>query len=558
MRSFRPASPRVEFLLSTLVMAFAVWTAHFWHFRRFGLYEDDWGFIGTPLAWDWHTAARTILQDFATWPQGRPIGFAGSALLAFLSVRVGGVPGAYLAAFLLQTATAVLFWRAVRRCLPAPAALCGALVFSLLPSNTSATLLTNSFMPGLSLFFLAAALHLYLSGRHTGSYLLALSALLSYENCFLPFFAVPLLEAAPFSALRRRLARHWAILLGMAAVVFAVRARMGESKVAALAGGLAESLARIPYALYLGPRTTLRAYLLRPLELWRARDLELTWVAVGAAAVFAAVLWRLNFQPREVSGTGGGWCPDTRLRSAIAGAVMFVAAYGLAITAPYYPPLAMNGRVTALHFGAAVGCGFLGASLYDTLRGLAGGRLARTAVIAAAAVYLAVLTGFQHRVQLDFIRAWDFQRTFWQSVTDLCPDVTDRTLIVYETESLPLGYVLANSWADPTILDRIYSFPRAWKQAPRVFSLPKTWRDDVSVEGGELTWSVPVGLWPAHREILPRANLILLTGRAGDIRLARSSGVLRLKEREFPLKPLGAPALRLYSRGPLYDLLLGP
>ncbi|HWC00535.1 MAG TPA: hypothetical protein VG672_27705, partial [Bryobacteraceae bacterium] len=241
---------------------------------------------------------------------------------------------------------------------------------------------------------------------------------------------------------------------------------------------------------------------------------------------------------------------------AAGGLVMLICAYGLAITPPYYPPVHLAGRITGLHIAASAGCGCLAASIAAFLFSLARRPLPRMALTAALAAYLAVLAGFQHRVQLDYITAWKYQREFWKQVVRLCPDLDEGTLIIHD--SFPLvEHVLANSWADATILDRLFTFPATWKNAPRLFSLEPTWRDEVQVEGDHLTWANPGGLWAPHRDILHAGNVIVLTGPPFRMELTRLTGTIRLCGRDLPLKPPGPPTLSQYPPGPLHAIVLG-
>ncbi|HWB99001.1 MAG TPA: hypothetical protein VG672_19970, partial [Bryobacteraceae bacterium] len=289
--------PAAEFLPAALLLAFAVWAAHFWHFRQFGIYEDDWGFVAVPMFWNWQDALRTFWLYLTTWPQGRPVSFVASGFLAFAGTHLGGLPGAYFAGFLLNAGTTVLFYAALCRCFRAPVAFCGALAVTLFPAYSAATLLTNTFMPGVSLFFMVLTIWFYLRNRRLATYLASAFTILSYESCFLPLFALPLLEATSWPRLRREMLRHCSILAAIAAVAFSVRGSIGEPKVATFTSHFSDSLSRVVQAIYLGPRTALYSWLQTPLRLWNERTPEVELFVLIMIPILALALWYLATRP---------------------------------------------------------------------------------------------------------------------------------------------------------------------------------------------------------------------------------------------------------------------
>jgi hypothetical protein len=75
-----------RFILTIVVLCLIPWIAHFLLCQDFGLYDDDYAyvgyptnmfddrFMGYPTEWDWSTLATYIKSNFMHWPQGRPIG----------------------------------------------------------------------------------------------------------------------------------------------------------------------------------------------------------------------------------------------------------------------------------------------------------------------------------------------------------------------------------------------------------------------------------------------------------------------------------------------------
>jgi hypothetical protein len=551
-----------------IALAITIWIAHFSQSFHFGLYEDDWAFIGQPIAWTWAHFLDWISMCFTAWPQGRPVGFATVATVAYIGSRIGGLELLYCMAFAFHLGNALLLYAIVRRKLSPAPSLCAALAFSLFPSNTSVPLLTNSFFGSLTVFFLLFAIWLYLKGWRAAAYLVSIGSLLTYESAFLPFFAVPLLLAKPLRQIRRELLKHWAILLAIGGSLFWFRLHIGENKTAAvIKDGLFGTLERIATAMWVGPFTTLRLFFARIITLFHEGDREV-WlmvlmVALGLTMVLYFVrtsssdtleIWPFSLTIQRFQFRASLTIDETSaeaLRVGACGFVMLILAYGLAISTFYYPPNIEAGRLTMTHLSAAVGSALLFGALASMFMDVSQCHHKRIWAVLVLACYFSGLAGFHYRVQQDFRRAWRIQRTFWNSVLRECPDLREGTIIIYEGAYPQPRYVLADSWADPLVLGEVYRFPENWKTPPQLFSGSATWVSDVTPVGDQLLWHPPA---PFQDEILPRGNVILLRG-SPDGELKRITGTIPIKSTAFPLKPLEPPQLSSYQHQPvIYDL----
>jgi hypothetical protein len=564
------AKPGVERVAVAMVLAIIIWAAHFSQSIRFGLYEDDWAFVGQPIGWSWENFRGWISMCFSAWPQGRPIGFATVATTVYFGSRLGGIEALYFIAAAAHLGNALLVYAIVRRRLSAAPSLCAALAFALFPSNTAVPLLTNSFFGSLTLFFLLFAIWLYLKGWRVAAYAVSLGSLLTYESAYLPFFAAPLLESKPLRQLWRSLLKHWAIMLALAGSLFLFRTHIGEAKAAAVVqDGVAGTVGRIATAIYIGPFTTLKLFFGRILTFLRDGDHEVWPVVIMAAVGLTIVLY---FAGMRSSNTMERWpivmnAGRYQLRAALAidqtsaaaletgasGAVMVILAYGLAISAYYYPPTVEAGRLTSTHLSAAVGSALVFGALASLLIDLAQQHRKKILAAIILSCYLSGLVGFHYRVQQDFRKAWHMQRIFWKSVLRKCPDLKEGTLIIYETNYDHPPYVMVTSWGDGLVLGDIYRFPANWKAPPLLISASSTWPSDITRVGDELFWHPPA---PHQDQILPKRNVILLRGPVGG-ELKRITGTISLKSMDFPLKPLEASQLTPYPHIPVvYDLLL--
>src|SRR5262249_35203451 len=127
-----------------LFLVAVLWIAHFFCFRSFGLYEDDYAVISTPLSWDLSRVLSDLQQEIATLPLGRPIGFFLTLFLAFLAGKIGGLRTAYIFGFLVQVTNVCLFYFLIKKISLETIAFIGALAFGLFPADTTHIFLTHS------------------------------------------------------------------------------------------------------------------------------------------------------------------------------------------------------------------------------------------------------------------------------------------------------------------------------------------------------------------------------------------------------------------------------
>jgi hypothetical protein len=176
------------------LLALVTWVAYFLHFRQFGLYEDDYFFVGEVFGSDPSVLSQR-LGYYASWPQGRPIGFLLPNVLALVGSKLGGMHALYLLGFAIVLLNSFLFYLLLSRRFSRTIAVLGALSFCLFPADTTKILLTHAFQLQPSLTFLLLASICYLDGRRLLAYLLIIGSLLSYESTFVVFFEIPLLGA---------------------------------------------------------------------------------------------------------------------------------------------------------------------------------------------------------------------------------------------------------------------------------------------------------------------------------------------------------------------------
>src|ERR1019366_10601926 len=80
-----------ERMAVALALAITIWIAHFSQSFHFGLYEDDWAFIGQPIAWTWAHFLDWISMCFTAWAPGGPGGLPPGANGGDIWRGAGGV-----------------------------------------------------------------------------------------------------------------------------------------------------------------------------------------------------------------------------------------------------------------------------------------------------------------------------------------------------------------------------------------------------------------------------------------------------------------------------------
>jgi hypothetical protein len=362
-----------KYSLKTLAfLALTIWVAHFFYFRSFGLYEDDYALVSPAMGWSLSDLFDNARLVFTMWPQGRPLNFLLPPFFSFIGTQLGGLYVTYLIAFSIVTLNAFLFYILLKRISSETAAVTGALAFCLFPADTTHAFLTHAFHLQTSLtFFLIATLYC-LSGKRILPYLLILGSLLAYESPFIVFLGVPLLKSKWDRALVRELIRHIVILLGILLIVVVIRASVGEERVAEM-GASVSSAVRIPLkigiALLLGPAVSLALFLYGPVRTLFHWDWQLTTVFVACLLFFMWVLRRLKtdsleekrdhritFRSRVLTYDATAQVPTPYLEMTkllLVAVVMLCLAYVVSFT--HFPPIAKYGRETSVHLAAAIG-----------------------------------------------------------------------------------------------------------------------------------------------------------------------------------------------------------
>ena len=609
----RPAAVAVTVLFLSAV----AWFAHFSGWRQTGFFSDDHSFAVLTMAWTPGDARHfgQVLAFSYPEPQGRPVGFLLGLELPYLGYHVAGVFGMFAVGWVVLSGNAVLLWTLLARRLPRPLPVVGALVFLLFPADTTRPFLCHAHILQPSLTFALVAAQFMLCRRwwvRAIGYPIAGLCLVTYETALLPLLALPLLDlfsdrpdergkarpsgpslwnaagltarfhvrpATPASEvprrpgspakrsgssgyLRRRLAGirtrdvisapilngyvvHVAALMAMIGVVAITRSRAGEYRAGHLDGGRVTVATEVVLGSIRGPLAAAQACVRRPWQqAWAAvhRPAHGVTMLVAAAAFAGVIGWRWQRAGRADVG-----------RALIFGLAAIGVSYLLCFT--HYPPTCEEGQSTSVHTAAAIGFAAVAAGLF----GLAP---SRRWVTVGAALYFGLLFGHATDEQAAYADLWHERQAFWTRVLALCPDLTDRTVIVCDGTLIQrTWYMPANLWSDAMVPAQVYQFPASYRLPPILAAFPRLpgqdWRQAVRWDdAGRLTWRTPPCNCPAGQVLNAGDTILLHVDNAGGV--SRVAGPVDVAGRPVPLRAMPPAGSRpAFPHLPFYAVLTG-
>jgi hypothetical protein len=482
-----------------LAIAALCFISRYWLSSHFGLYEDDYFRIPTALTLSLWQIPAAFARQVIHFQQGRPLHGGFVLLFAAIGARLHGLQGAYWMGYGLSVVNALLLFTLLRRAEAGRAiSIAAAAVFSVYPGDVSEAFLTHALGVQPSLALVLLAMHAWLSNYRAASWALVILAVFCYETPVPIFAAAPLL-APQWNA--RQLLRHVsAMAIGLAGVGV-LRKFFGEGRVAHL--NLFHTAGMAVHNVSIGPLVSLSSFVWRPFEM--APGFDTTAYSLG---LVAALIGFALFVRCDVPG-------GSRLRR--------LAAAGLAfLFLSYLLPVILDagdrdGRASRVHYAASVGCAILVACMVGLLMKYFG----RIVAASAMALLLGTSTIAGVSVQRDYQRSWELQRSFWQDVAHLCPDlVLGKVVFVEGFRSLPdARHLKAFEWHMPLILPQAYQFPHSQAPAPRLFLMKPDWRDHVDPDGS-LVLDENTVVWPFFWEPTQRfahSDLIVLDAHNGQL-----------------------------------------
>ncbi len=547
-------STRVFNILIVIFLAGICWITHFWDVGNFGLYEDDYGFVGQPIDTDLNGSIELVKQVWLRFEQGRPLGFSCSYILSFIGFKIGGIIGVYCCGYLIVLANILLFyWLMWRLSQSRRFAIIGGLAFCLFPADTTTTFLTHSLGLYCCITFFLLATHAYINNHRWLAYLALTASLISYETCFLLFLSVPLLKAKWDRSIKKELVTNGIILSFLLATTIAIRKFVGESRIAEL-----EPLTAIGISLkhtLIGPFVSLGMYLYRPIYTILNWRLELFVFVPISMMMIWFVLWRVSWIDMPNQDCSDRIIPRTKLW--IFGTIGLFSAYPLTIILRAGD---IDGRASRVHLAAIIGGSILCALGIDRLISIAQINARKQLGLIGISTMFALLVGFGTIVQSDYHLAWQKQQNLVTSVLKLCPDLEAGTSIFVEEQDLHNPtQIAAYGWTIPVLLDRIYQFPTQSQVIPRIYPVYVNWQQQIDnpdrLPLNQITqWLTFIP--KQHPGIVKTKDVIML--KLVDERLTRLDRLSLKNGMVLNFKPLNPQAKLNFPTRPLYPYLVAP
>ncbi len=537
-RSLIPSEPGVSWLktlFALLFLAAIFWVSRYWHFKDFGLYEDDLTEIPKVMVMNGSEYFQLLTGDLLDLhPHGRPL--HNSFIYTFAFIGSGeSFHALYLFGFIIGALNVFLFYGLLKRLFDHSLAFIGGIAFALFSADTTQAFLTHSFALRISLIFLLLALHSYLSRRRWLAYLFAILILFTYETPFFVVLAAPLLSVSWDRKLFKELIVNSIALFVIIGCVYIFRSVVGVYRMVGVS--FPEVVTTPILHMIQGPIVSMGTYLYRPFQALISLNVEVFVASVAAFIIFNLVFIRirpkgweevkhflLNFDrkslriilrerkiPFDV--------PDSLMRLfklSLVGGVMLVLAYPLTFTIRAY---AISGRDTRVHAVAVIGASTLWACVGWFLLSIGEVLNKRRTVVVLLAGLFALLLGFGFVVQEEYVTAWEYQKAFWTELLPLIPDVDEGDVILVEPDGLKdTQQIAANTWNLRRVLDQIYAFPLEWEEPPRVYRLAPWWRDVDAGGDGLFAVNKSTVLAPGPQpRVVPCTDVILIETSSGSM-----------------------------------------
>lgn len=451
-----------------LPLAAVTFVVHFLHLSQFGIYEDDYFYTLPALGngdvpW-WPQVVDAFLHPI----QGRPLNHAVRRTLFHFVLGGGGLQAGYLLSWAFVSLNAFLVFRLVSKVTSTKAAIFAALMFIVVPSDTSRQLLMHQSDIHFGTFLLLIALIVYSTGRVTASFAIASLTLVTYEAFYLPFLAAPLIFASVRRPGVRQVVLHGLFFFVLAGSVLFLRSLLGESRASELIGGFGNVVGAIATAGPIGVWTSAKMVVLRPIDaLLHAEPLAWTiglMIFVGALVSY----WR----PPIANGNVRMGNVRSLLLCGLGGLIAWIVSYLLAFRSDYYPPIMTIGRLSGIHATGAVGAAIVTGVLLELARIVSKGTQSYSVVISFAFALIIGFSGsFGVAVQRsEYVAHWSKQTRHYREIIDLVPDLKEGETIVLNVEGAGEVFPITKGFPrfgmvnyTPSALSRFVDWPKEWK-----------------------------------------------------------------------------------------------
>lgn len=503
-------------LFTILFLGILIFVSHYFQVWDFGLYEDDYAVtsnLGYSFNDVWYQAVNAV-SHFQ-----RPVGFIVITLIPYLSSKLGGLHLLHFTGFLIVWINACLVVFFIGLNFDKRLALIGGIIYILFPALTIRAWLMHTTHMQPTITYLLLALILYVKNRKMFSYAVISLSLMTYELGILPFFMAPLFANPWNKSLLKKITIHSLILCLMMASIIFIRSSVqgaGDSDIKILLQSPIEIIPRVFFSLIIGPLTSIKSFFFGPAlaikDILKGQSIiNNTSNLYAILPIFTLLAWtflQLFATTKKIAKFHDKDSFKLQSFKLISlGFITLVFSYAMAFT--HYPPKELFGTGTSIHTGAAFAWALLAPGILGLiLSQIQSINLKRILCIVLAA-YLSVLVLFHISIQSVYVKSAKIQNEFWNSVIELCPDLSEGTVIFYDRNDITEQDAITTfSWAISVTLEQIYQFPSDWKTPPRVFPVPKN--EDVRFKKNSIDWFVPTARWWAHWDNTPINKIIYL------------------------------------------------
>lgn len=549
-----------------LLFCALTWVAFYFKMSKFGLYEDDYWFVGIPATLSFQELIlflKDMLFDLERG-QGRFIGSFLPNLLAFITFNIGGLIFTYFFGVLLVGLNAYLVARLLNFRFNKFISVTAGIIFIMFPGDTTKALLVHIYQLQLSVFFILMAFNFYLKHKKILAYIFALFCLWTYESPFLPFVFAPLLLDLEWKkSTIIEFLKHNAVLAAFIFGMFVFRKFTGEERVSELV--MSDFIIKTAAAFIIGPTFSLFSFINALYE--SVMHISTTYPFIIVAGLLLTGIYlsipmpRFNRNTQQYTSQNKNFHiqinisreVDASIKLLLTSLLMLIIAYAFSIT--HFPPTDLAGRGTSVHLGATIGTSLFVAALVNLIVYGLQNVSYRRFVYSIMIILLSIISGYGVIIQNDFVQSWENQQDFWADVLEKAPDINENTHILVKADTLhETEFVYTYSWALPMVLNQIYDYPESWDDYPRLTVLDLHMEKSLTGSpDGELYFEPTYPfLYNFEKQVtLPQHNVILLELDENGI-MERITGTYEVDSSLLYLKEISDSEIINYKPTSLY------
>lgn len=497
---FFSSHPKLLEVVTISLLVIITLFAHFLFAAWFGLYEDDYTYIGNVLTMNHQEVLGRLNWAITYWFQGRPMGYIIPTLIVWLVKSLNlGVLTLYGVAFVIQSLIVTLFYQFMKKFSGSKlAAFIGSCFFILYPAYTVQPLLMHGLSLQFSVLFLVIAALTYISGKKWVTFIMGALILMTYETPFLILFLLPLMRVDQWDRhMWRKLFKHGINLLALLVFYLLIRMALGgDDRLVTLS----TQAYLIPFHfianVFIGVAVNIFTFFSSIFQLIKSLSIQYIAAAGIGLLIFAVAFLIMPQEATQESEKSTKYqcrlsifkwsktflltvSDDNRFKRILFCLMAIVLSYPLLMNRIF--PLKLNGRLTSIHMAAIFGGAALLGILFDGWLKKAQTGKQRLLPAGLLVLYLAGLTGFHHITQREFMTSFRYQQWFYTHVFENCASFEDGTVIIIRHDEFPYSYFIESfSWVTPHILSLSYQFPTEWEQKPLVMIVPRNWKDQLT------------------------------------------------------------------------------